>query len=223
MGLLASFYLEYDNSTKVEEGALFPIAKLNYGSPGEGEEVYKAISLDPAISKNAKATQPAIAVVGISSRGRWYIFELELFKRGTGPSELIDAYFAFWKQYRPQYAGVESIAYQAALIHIMREQMFRRKAYFEIAPITHKMRKEERLEGVVSPRVKAGTVWLTRPFPELIAQFADYPNGLVDGIDAVEMAMTLLDPQAAQAADPDGDLGDDEYEPLDSDLLTSAV
>jgi hypothetical protein len=49
-------------------------------------------------------------------------------------------------------------------------------------------------------------------------QLLDWPNGKKDYPDALAMAISLLDPYAAQAADPEKDLADDDYEPLDKVL-----
>lgn len=221
-GMLNSFYLEYANQTRVTENAMFRLDDVQYGGPEPGEELYTGIAIDPAISGKKKSAATGIAAVAISNRGRIIIREVWL-KVGAHPREQIDKFFEFQKKYQPQKAGVESIAYQAALVHLIREEMFRKHQYFELEAITHKARKEERIEGVLGPRYRARVVWHERRMPEYEAQLADYPNGLVDGPDVVEMAISLLDPYAAQAADPEKDLAVDEYTPLDEDLLASAV
>ena len=73
------------------------------------------------------------------------------------------------------------------------------------------------MQGALAPRYKAGYVTHERLFPELKTQLLDWPNGKKDCPDAVAMAVTLLDPYAAQAADPEVDLGDDQYESEDYD------
>jgi hypothetical protein len=89
--------------------------------------------------------------------------------------------------------GVESIAYQASLIHYMRQEMFRRKVFFEIEPISHKQRKDERVEGTLQPRYANGFIRHQRHFPDLETMLLDWPNGKKDLPDAEQMAVALLD------------------------------
>jgi hypothetical protein len=117
-----------------------------------------------------------------------------------------------WQRWRPQKAGVESIAFQAALVHLMQEEMFRRKVYFEITPITHSRAKEERVEGILQPRYAAGYVWHQRAFPELETALLDWPNGQMDYPDVVSMAVALLDDYSGFLAE---DSSKDEYPPLE--------
>ena len=112
--------------------------------------------------------------------------------------------------------GVESIAYQAALVHLLREEMFRKGYYFEVTPITHgRQRKEERVEGILQPRYASGYITHQRQFGILETSLLDWPNGKKDPPDAEAMAISLLDDYAPMAAPSDSDLGDDEYEPLE--------
>jgi predicted phage terminase large subunit-like protein len=209
------------NEDRVEEGALFQSSMIQYGEPYEGETVHRAIVLDPAIAeKTTRKSNPdfsAIAVVGISSRGRHFVYEA-WGRQGASPREQIDKFFELRKRYQCERAGVEAISFQRALVHLMREEMFRRGEYFELETITHSSAKIERIKGVLQPRYSAGVVHHIRRFVELESQLLDFPNGHDDFPDAVAMAITLLDPYAAQAADPTKDLGADDYEPLDNVL-----
>ena len=131
------------------------------------------------------------------------------------PRDQIDKFFELFKKWRPYKVGVEAVAYQAALIHLLQEEMFRKHMYFEIEPITHVMRKIERVEGILQPRYAGGYMRHARRFPRLETQLLDWPRGKMDGPDALSMAVSLLDPYAAMAADPETDLTEDEYEPLE--------
>ena len=109
------------------------------------------------------------------------------------------------------HAGVEAIAYQKALIHLIKEEMFRKSriygnaAYFECTPITYNNDKDKvtRVQGVLAPRYSAGYITHQHRFPDLEGQLEDWPLGKLDGPDAIAMAVTLLDP-AAGAAIPAG-------------------
>lgn len=210
-GQLAAYYMEYFNRVRDDSMAKF---RQEFFIVGKAEQaLQKALAIDPAISNKPGADFCALAVAGIEPGGLIHVLAMEG-KVGMTPREQVDTFFKLHFLYSPQKAGVESIAYQAALIHLLREEMFRKKRYFEIIPITHKQKKEERIEGILQPRYAAGYVRHARVFPELETQLLDWPKGKMDFPDALAMCISLLDPYAASASFTT-DLDQDNYPPLD--------
>lgn len=214
---LGGFYMEYYNQVRSVEDAKFNEKMFRWEPVPEAEEAdcITAMAIDPAISENANADFAVIAVVSMHlKKGLIYVRDMWM-KRGASPREQVDQYFALSKKWKVKHHGVEAIAFQAALVHMLREDMFRQKHYFEITEIKHRNKKEDRILGILQPRYANKYIIHTRRFADLESQLLDFPNGKNDAPDALSMAITLLDPYAAAAADPDLDLGDDEYEPLD--------
>jgi len=215
-GDLAGYYMEFESKLSDEKTAKFK--NFIYGAVPSGEEhlVATALAVDPAISNKAGADFFAIAAVGMTNRGRHFVLECEGDK-GVTPRAQVDLVFEMYKkiQYltgiRPK-VGIEAVAYQQALVHLVREEMFRKKTYFEIEEIRHgNVAKERRVEGVLQPRYANGYVVHTKVFPGLEVQLKDWPNNKKDFPDAVAMAVTLLDPWASAAAPEGHDLEDDVY------------
>lgn len=219
-GDLAGFYMEFYNKLRDESSAKFKLKYFIYEPFQNKEDIEIAMAVDPAISAKKGSSACAFAVVAMNTKtGLIHILEA-CGRIGMSPREQVDMYFDLHFKWDVKHHGVESIAYQASLIHLLREEMFRkahndRNAYFEITPITHAVKKEDRINGVLQPRYAAGYIRHQKRFPEYEAQLLDFPNGQMDFPDVVAMAITLLDPYAASAADPSLDLGKDEYEPLD--------
>lgn len=214
LGKLSLYYMEYHNTIRADETAKFTRAMFKYHSPDLGT-LRVAIALDPAISEKRGADFAALVAVGIAPGGLITVLDFWA-ERGASPRTLVDKFFEFYNTWKPSFAGIEAIAYQAALIHSVREEMFRKKTYFELTPITHSRQdgsKLERVEGILRPRFINGYVAFARQFPILEAQLLDWPMGKKDGPDVLAMGIALLDPVAAMAADED--LGKDEYPPLD--------
>lgn len=212
-GMLHVYYMEYFNEAVAPELQRFKPEFIRHGSVDN--LTHTAVYVDPAISEKPGADETAIYVAGINDKGTIAVLD-EISGRGMSPRDTIDGYFKLSKRWNCDQHGVESIAYQAALIHLMREEMFRRKHYFEITPVTHKVKKAERILGILQPRYANGYVVHTRSFPKLEAQLLDFGGGRGhdDHPDALAGCIALLDPYAAQAAG-DQDLGEDEYPPLD--------
>lgn len=213
-GLLHAYYMEYESTLRAAESSKFSgpfLVKPEW----RGELDCVAMALDPAISAKAGADFCSIAVAGITTKG--FILLLDIWMQtGVPPDQQVDMFYALDKQWDVQRHGVETIAYQAALVYLIRGEMFRRKRYFVINEIKHgNTRKDERILGILQPRYKNGFIGHLRRFPEYESQLLDFPNGKKDGPDAFAMAITLLDPYAANMADPESnDLAANEYEPL---------
>lgn len=210
-GQLHQYYLEYENTVRSGDSQKFKAEYFHINFVPRSELIAVAIALDPAISPKAGADFASIVVVGIGQKGTIHVLEVWA-KQGAGPREQIDTYFELASKWTCTLHGVESIAFQAALIHLMREEMFRKRQYFEIIPITHSQKKEERIEGILQPRYAAGYIHHNRHFPLLETQLQDWPSGKRDVPDALAMAISLLDPAAPLALGGNSDPADDEYE-----------
>lgn len=216
-GELHTFYLEYHNEERSPETQLFKPEYFVRGVPGENDgALHTAIYMDPAISEADRADEAAIYVAGMAGKsGRIFVLD-EFHARGASPRVLIDEFFRLHKRWKCVQAGIEGVAYQAALVHLCREEMFRKKHYFEVESVKHtnKQSKERRIKGILHPRYASGYIVHTRVYPELETQLLDFGTARHDDHpDALAGCVSLLDPYAAAAAG-DKDLGEDEYEPL---------
>lgn len=215
-GKLSKFYMEYGSEWRDDDSAKFKTEFfVGIIQPrSRAELVARAIVIDPAISQRIGADRTAIAVAGMTEKGIIHLCD-SWGQVGADPRLQIDKYFEMRTAWDCTRHGVEAISYQAALVHLLREEMFRRHQYFEIVPITHSTKKSERIEGVLQPRYASRYITHQREFPVLMQMLLDWPNGGFDDVDAFAMAVTLLDPYAAFAADPSKDPCDDEFEPLE--------
>lgn len=209
-GLLHIFYLEFHNQIRSPEDAKFRPEFINV-APIELSAIQKwAMALDPAISNKLGSDSSAIAAVGMCLDGVIQVVET-VGGVGWTARKQIDEFFKLHFRLGLDNGakhGIESIAFQAALVHLMKEEMFRwgkthgPSAYFEVVPIMHNtaQKKEARVEGVLQPRYAAGYIRHQRHFPELETQLLDWPSGKKDYPDVAAMAITLLDDAAAYAA-----------------------
>jgi hypothetical protein len=227
------FNMEFCSTTRAEdEGSIFQQRYFKYAPMSREDFIAKcpgrALMVDPAISEKKDSDFCAFAVVGMLESGQIQIQDVQLF-RGYHPKEQVDKYFELHFAYDCNRHGVETVAYQKALVHLLREEMFRKgktfgpAAYFEVEPVTHgRVSKEERIEGILGPRYAAGYITHDHSFTEYELQLLDYPTGKKDGPDVVAMAIALLDPYAAFAFDPENldpdKLAKDQFKPLDEEI-----
>lgn len=211
-GELAAFYMEYLSLLRTEETAAFRNAFI-YDIATELLAI--GLAIDPAISDKKKSDYFAMAAAGMGKSGK--IFALEEFgKVGVSAPDQVVAVFALFKKLREEFkgveikVGVEAVAYQAALIHFLRGEMFRQHTYFEIQAIPARTEKIARIKGILAPRYNNGYVIHRKRLPLLETQLLDFPNGKLDVPDAMANAVALLDPYAAAEAEG-RDLEADEY------------
>ncbi len=224
MGQLDVFELEYNSRALGDTGAAFPVDRIVYVLRPSEWFVAKCVMCDPAISENPDADFFALAAIGMGKHGDINVIDMML-EVGVPFDEQAERYFDFhfahmldldplyWKH------GVESVAYQRALKSHIETKMHEKsktwgqRAYFEITPVLHAKKdgsKIARVNGFLSPRVKAGKVSLARPMPSLIGQLQDWPNGKKDGPDCLAMGIQLLDPYAWLASN----VANDDEEPV---------
>lgn len=226
-GLLPVFYMEYASETRFEdESRTFRLEDIKFQILERTAFAGVSQALDPAISESRRADYSAIAVVGMTDKGRIHVLDMWM-EKGAHPGILISEFFRLHYKWTPTKHGIEAVAYQTSLIHFMQEEMFRQakkwgtKAYFEIEPIRHntQLSKERRVEGMLATRYRAGYISHQQRFPILETQLADWPSGKKDGPDAVAMAVTLLDPYAGYAFENDEDgidrLAANQFPPLE--------
>lgn len=222
IGNLPGFYLEYFNDTSSQETAIFKKEWIQVVPTKPEDIVFRSIALDPAISDKLGADFTAFAVVGITNKGIIVVLE-EYLERGMTPRAQIDKLFELQLRHGPCHVGIEAIAFQRALIHIMTEEMFRPvpegekpRERFLITPIVHgKVAKHERVVGTIQPRIAAGYLVFHQRCLGIEVSLLEWPRGKKDGADALAMAITLLDPHAPLAAQATGkSLESDQYEPL---------
>lgn len=214
-GKLDAFDYEYMSHLPRNDGAAFPLDRVTYVI--RPDEWFEAVALvgDPAISENPKADFSSFAVVGMGKVGKIHIIDFYA-EVGMDVNEqaekFFELHFAHLANRDPTTVkhGIEAIAYQRALITTITTMQHEKsktwgpRAYFEVIPILHgKQAKVARVQGILSPRTKAGHVSFQRHFPILETQLKDWPLGKKDGPDAVAMAIQLLDPYASLASNDD--------------------
>lgn len=212
------YWLEYHNTLRGVDGQ-FNEEMFIYHNPAGWENFIKAIAMDPAIGEKRGADYACIAVVGKDMRtGQDWVLDIWM-KHAATPRELIDQFFAMGMGWRCTLWGIESVAYQAALLHLAKEEMFRRTHFFEVEGIQHaKNRKHERIRGALYPRYFNKHVVHAKRFPLYEQQLLDFPLGHDDGPDTVAMAEGLLEPFVGGSAPQEANPARDIYRPLDDEI-----
>lgn len=194
VGKLNQFTREIDSSIRLADDQLFPEVFI-YRYHTRDAFLHVAQALDPAISNDPKADHAALVTVGRLREGGGLVVLDEWGGTGKTPTEKVNQFFENHIRWQTTHNGIEAIQYQTALLHLMNEEMPRRRLFFEIVPIRHPKTAEGkvgRIQGLLSPRYMRGYIQHQRRLSGLEGNLADWPNGKKDYADACAMALTLL-------------------------------
>lgn len=141
--------------------------------------------IDPAISAEDGADYTGIAVVSVDSDHNWY---LRLAKRERlNPTQIVDTLFNLQKIYGTNGIGVESVAYQKALIHLASERMQKTGDFVPMKEIKRgpKQNKQLRIMRLI-PRMEWGKFYHHKSMNDFEKELLQFPRSAHDDIsDAV--------------------------------------
>jgi phage terminase large subunit-like protein len=153
---------------------------------GNAIKLRKYMGVDPAVSMSGKGDRFVISVVGVSDDNRVFLLDQYAARIPfVEQLEKIEEYYINWK---PEIIGIESNAYQAALV----QQAERLPSMPPIVPIFAKGKKYERLLAM-SPLFRIGKVRIKREHRDFIDEWINYDSSLSrpkdDCLDSVEIAL----------------------------------
>ncbi len=137
--------------------------------------------IDPAISQNDNADYTGVVVVSIDPENTWYVQYADHMR--LTPTELIDMLFKINKQYSPQVIGIETVAFQEALLYMADSEMRKRGQILPLKSIKYGTdeKKEMRILGLV-PRFEWGRIYLRQGMTNFIDELLSFPRGAHDDI-----------------------------------------
>jgi predicted phage terminase large subunit-like protein len=141
--------------------------------------------IDPAISEEDHADYTALVVVQGDENHDWYVRVAQRYR--INPTKIVDLVFKVHQEWKCSTIGIESVAYQKALLYMVHEESKRRGIIVpvvEVRPDTDKD-KSTRIKGLV-PRFEWSRIFLAKGMHDLELELAQFPRGSHDDlIDAL--------------------------------------
>jgi len=190
-GQLDLFFSEYMNDPITSENAEFKMEWFKYYDLNDIDTGRMNIfmTVDPAISQKEHADYTAIVTTGIDKKNNMYI--LDIVRERLTPTNLIIRLFALYKRWKPMRIGIESTAYQKALIYFTQDEMKRRNEWLPIEELKSDTDKERRIRGLI-PRYNTGTVFHQNTHTILEEELLRFPKGEHDDVaDALAYQLEL--------------------------------
>ena len=153
---------------------------------GSLEKLRKYIGVDPAVSMSGKGDRFVLTVVGVSKGNQ--VFLLDQYAAKIPFVDQLEKIQEYYLRYQPELIGIESNAYQAALV----QQAERLPSMPPIIPILAKGKKYERIMAM-SPLFRIGKVRIKGEQRDFIDEWINYDasvsNPKDDCLDSCEIAL----------------------------------
>lgn len=134
---------------------------FRYYEPHEIDRGQLAVytTVDLAISQKESADYTCVMTIGVNKENHWFLLDCQYGR--WNPTETMGMIFSAVSRWHPITVGIETVQYQAALVHFLEREMIRRNQTFMVTPLKASKKKELRIE-MMQPRFATGSVW----FPE---------------------------------------------------------
>lgn len=188
-----AFQSEMQQDPRDEEGD-FQEGWIRYYHPAEliGLPMVKTMAIDPSIKETATACFKAIVTAGMDPEGKIYV--LDAFIRRTSINQMVESAYLRYDELKPRPVGLETVAGQEFLLAEFQRAAAKKGYHLPLQRIEQREPKEVRIKGL-GPLVELGVIRFQKGHSDqqlLIEQLLNFPNGEVDGPDALEMAIRLL-------------------------------
>jgi hypothetical protein len=171
-----------------EDGSIFPDEWIRYYVPGELNNIVIEATLtriDPAAKDQKKNCKKAL-LTGSIAGGIIYIRKAWI--RNSSILKMIDATYDHYEKFNPYWITYEDNGGQALLGTIFDAEAEKRGYGLPVKPWTESENKLQRIEQNLSSDLEHGRIRFIKDDPDqavLIEELIDFPNGDLDGPDAL--------------------------------------
>ncbi len=141
--------------------------------------------IDPAISLDQAACYTALAVVDVDVNNMWYLKVAKRLK--ITATQTVQLIFEVQRLYGCTVIGVETVAYQQALMHFIKDEMRKRKTTIPVHAVNRGPDKSKnmRIRSLV-PRFEWSGIQVKRGLTDFEDEYNKFPRGTyVDILDAL--------------------------------------
>lgn len=150
--------------------------------------------IDPAISLEDHACYTALVVIDVDENNVWYLKTAKRLR--ITATQTIKLIFDIHEHFKPQLIGIETVAYQEALMHFLDTEMKRRK---KTVPVVGVKRSADQSKGLrirsLVPRFEWQRILIQPGLNDFEDEYLKFPRGtFVDILDALSSLEELAFP-----------------------------
>lgn len=170
------------------------------------KHTYTFAMIDPAIGQKKTNDFTGVVVIEVDTEANWYVKVAR--REKLTPTQIVNLCFEIQKQFKCMAIGVESVAYQKALIYLISEEARKRQAVLplkEIVPPTDRT-KEAKIRGPLVPRYEWGRVFHAQGLYDLENELLQFPRGshddLIDALASLDQFVTYPEKEKEKNVKP---------------------
>lgn len=178
---MGSYYFanQYQNVIVPDEEKKFRKEWLHYSTQLPSKS-YQFGFIDPAIGQKKRSDYTGIAIIHVDENKHWYLRYAARFR--LTPSQIVNKTFEICEQFKLNALGVESVAYQEALLYLISEEMVKRDKFLPVKGVTRtNVSKDTRILGLV-PRFEWGRIDIFPGMIDFEDEYDSFPRGTHDDI-----------------------------------------
>lgn len=165
---------------------------------------YRFMFIDPAIGQKKTSDYTGVAIVEVDSDRRW--FARYLGRHRWTPTEIVENIFKLHASMKFQSIGVESVAYQEALIHLITEKMKTTGKPVPLASVKRSnVTKDSRILSLV-PRFEWGLILINQGMTDFEDEYTSWPRSshddILDALASIEDIVFYPEKKEAVVAKP---------------------
>jgi len=171
--------------------------------------------IDPAIGQKKNHDYTAVVIIDVDTDANWYV-RLAKRERLT-PTQIVNLAFRLHDEFQPLAIGLESVAYQKALIYLISEEMQKRQRVLpikEILPPTDRT-KEAKIRGPLVPRYEWGRIFHAQGLYDLETELLQFPRSshddLIDALASIDQFVIYPEKENLEDVRPNSP-ADENYE-----------
>jgi len=180
------FNSQYMLNPLSSENAIFKEEWFKWYTPDElPKRLYYFITVDLAISQKETADYTVVNVAAVDPDNQ--IWEIEYRRGRFTPQETADHIFELYDKYKPLKVGVESVAWQKAMIYFLRDEMRKRGKFIPLAELKADKDKQRRALGL-QPWFENGAFFMPEHlrYSDMHRELLEFPLGKHDDtVDAL--------------------------------------
>jgi predicted phage terminase large subunit-like protein len=190
-----AFNSELQNDPLTDKTRIFKVEWLDkclYTVLPEITEVYYAV--DVSMGKSKRSDTSAIIGVGKGVDNYFYVLEADIQRKRSPDAVIEDLVWHIMKYYgKLKGFAVETDVFLEFLADVMKERIVSKGLYVNWVEIKQAQAgsKELRIKSLV-PKIQHGYIRFHESQRELIKQLRNYPKDNDDGVDALQMAMSII-------------------------------
>ena len=144
------------------------------------ETTFRFGFIDPAIGQLKHHDYTGIVVIEVDTDGIWYLRVANRYR--LTPTQIVDKMFELCDQWKLKGLGVESVAYQEALLYLVSEKMRRDQKTLPVQGVTRtQVSKNTRILGLV-PRFEWGRLLIAQGMTDFEDEYGSFPRGAHDDL-----------------------------------------